>query len=623
MHFFQQHFTHDTFFHKPHKWFLALLVSPIHAAELYYKKRYHLNFVHARKLFAFDMALLAGIIALVGAVVFLFTYDPSVTKDVSLAIAVETPDATNRDGRIRSGEYVVFRVTYKNNSEKKLTQPALAFQLPKTFAADGAEPKDEFDELSRTFTLPDLAPGSSGEVALRGFFWANAGEEYHVWATLSYSQEGRMALEQKRTTLVSTIRGSVLETSIDAPAFTLSRGEMPLSIRVKNNSEHDVADIRVPLPSEGPFILAPNRETLKTGTIEENEWRIERLLAGEEVLLDALLATNLAGDASRETFVLAPVVVVQNERVRQAAADHAFDVVKPAVEFSATWENNAAARPGDERRLSISIRNNGTTELSHLAVSIPIPSDVVDLARLESGNAGTLSGPAFRITEANAANLLALKPGESTSLAISVPIRNRIVSGEDIALSLSPTLSADVPLVPGARYAAETRSPSISVGTNLFLSAQSRYYTAEGDQLGRGPLPPQVGKETKYWAMVTIENTTSRVADLSFSATLAPRVAWTGKSSVSFGADLAYSEKTNAVLWTIPSLNPRESVGLYMELAVTPSGDQIGTIPLLLQNILVSARDTFIGTDIEKTIPALDASLAGDAIGRGKGVVVQ
>ncbi|OGH69787.1 MAG: hypothetical protein A3C90_02055 [Candidatus Magasanikbacteria bacterium RIFCSPHIGHO2_02_FULL_51_14] len=623
MHFFETHFTRDTLFHKPHKWFLALLVSPIHAAELYYKKRYHLNFVHARKLFAFDMALLAGILALVGTVIFLFAYDPTVTKDVSLAVAIETPDETNRDGRIRSGEYVVFRVTYKNNSEKKLTRPALAFQLPKTFVTDAAEPEGQLNELSRTFTLPDLAPGSSGEITLSGFFWANAGEEYHVWATLSYSQEGRMALEQKRTTLVSTVRGSVVETSVDAPAFTLSRGEMPLSIRVKNNSEHDVADIRVPLPGEGPFILAPNKETLKTGTIEENEWRIERLLPGEEVLLDALLATNLPGDASRETFVLAPVVVVKNERVRQAVADHAFDIVRPAVEFSAAWTNGAAAQPGDERRLSIFIENKGTAELSHLAVSIPIPSDVVDLARLENANAGTLGGPAFRITEANAANLLALKPGESTSLTINVPIRNRIVEGEDIRLSVTPALSADVPLVPGARYAAETRSPSISVGTNLFLSAQSRYYTAEGDQLGRGPLPPQVGKETKYWAMVTIENTTSRVADLSFSATLPPRVAWTGKSSVSFGPDLAYSEKTNAVTWTIPSLNPRESVGLYMELAVTPSGDQIGKAPLLIQNIRVSARDTFIDADIAKTISALDASLAVDEIGRNKGVVVQ
>src|SRR3989338_10602091 len=102
MHFFETHFTRDTLFHKPHKWFLALLVSPIHAAELYYKKRYHLNFVHARKLFAFDMALLAGIIALVGTVIFLFAYDPTVTKDVSLAVAIETPHNTNPHRKIHN-----------------------------------------------------------------------------------------------------------------------------------------------------------------------------------------------------------------------------------------------------------------------------------------------------------------------------------------------------------------------------------------------------------------------------------------------------------------------------------------------------------------------------------------
>ena len=55
MKFFEEHLTIHHFFHAPHKWFLALLISPIHAAEMHYKRNYHLRFAHARKLFLFDI----------------------------------------------------------------------------------------------------------------------------------------------------------------------------------------------------------------------------------------------------------------------------------------------------------------------------------------------------------------------------------------------------------------------------------------------------------------------------------------------------------------------------------------------------------------------------------------
>ncbi len=82
MQFFEKHFNKHHLLHSPHKWFLALLVSPIHTAEMHYKKRYHINFIHAKNLFVFDITLILSIVLLAIGSIFWFTYDPTVTKDV-------------------------------------------------------------------------------------------------------------------------------------------------------------------------------------------------------------------------------------------------------------------------------------------------------------------------------------------------------------------------------------------------------------------------------------------------------------------------------------------------------------------------------------------------------------
>ena len=95
-------------FKKPHKWFLRLLSSPIRFAELHYKKKYHLRFRHARKLFIFDIALLIIIILTACTTIFWLSYDPSITKLVYLSIEPSSD-------RIISGEYKISKQQLHQN----------------------------------------------------------------------------------------------------------------------------------------------------------------------------------------------------------------------------------------------------------------------------------------------------------------------------------------------------------------------------------------------------------------------------------------------------------------------------------------------------------------------------
>ena len=106
MKYVTEHLTKHHLIHAPHKWFLAFLCSPIHWLEIYYKKRYHLNFTHARKLFLFDMMLLSLIVVLIGSTIIWFNYDPTIDELVYVSIK------PSQDKMI-SGDYVSFEINYK------------------------------------------------------------------------------------------------------------------------------------------------------------------------------------------------------------------------------------------------------------------------------------------------------------------------------------------------------------------------------------------------------------------------------------------------------------------------------------------------------------------------------
>ena len=164
---------------------------------------------------------------------------------------------------------------------------------------------------------------------------------------------------------------------------------------------------------------------------------------------------------------------------------------------------------------------------------------------------------------------------------------------------------------------------SLPIATELTLNAQTRFFTDEGDQIGRGAFPPEVGKETRYYALLEVENTTSRIRNVVVQATLPNYVLWTSKTSVTQGQNPIYSEATHAFTWQTPYLEPHTTVGIYVELSLTPTVDMRGKTPVLLQNISASGTDTFTDIPLSVSHSAIDSSLPLDKEAQQIGVKIQ
>jgi hypothetical protein len=227
------------------------------------------------------------------------------------------------------------------------------------------------------------------------------------------------------------------------------------------------------------------------------------------------------------------------------------------------------------------------------------------------------------LTSSTAAELSTLPAGSKFTGTLSIPIRSVPIGSENISFTPTIRLEATTPLVPNIRLVQNARGITRAIGSTLTLQPEVRYFTNEGDQLGRGPLPPQVGKTTKYLAIVTLTNNTNEVSNILVRAKLAPTVVWTGKKSVSAGKDMILDTDSHTLSWRIYSLAPHEQAVASFEISLTPTEAMRATIPILIEQIDVSGHDEFTNQTIFDTTKPLTTAISSDIVGAAFGIHVQ
>ncbi len=612
MKFVQNHLTTHHLFHAPHKWFFAFLLSPIHAAELHYQNRYHLRFAHARKLFLFDMFLIACVFACAGLWAFISLYDPTVVKNIELTISASQE-------KIRNGDPISYTVSYKNRSNENLIDGKIVLDLPKGFVIEKTEPEQDFISQTKTFVLPHLSPGAGGQVRVSGTFFGNAEEKILLPVHFSYKQESRMRGEEKLATISLSPRGSILELNLSAPSEILDQSVTKASIQITNNGDRTLEKI-------GVVIQVPGTSKTISSTsnqIQGNTWIVpESLSPGKTATIDfSFQAQGLAQETIAQISATPEIMIQGNTFILAQQSVQSAKVVVPQVDFTFTLENQSTfLLPGKIVNAGLQLTNRGNVGLTKVDISIPL-QDMIDGRQIAGLNHGVVQGATFHINEKYHAGLTEIAPGATVSIPVKIPLKATL-SGNNIVFSGNSTLSAQLKNISGT-FSKTTQTGPYKIGTRLNVNASMRYYTAEGDQLGRGPLPPQVGKETKYGAIIYITNGTSVVENMRFSAQLPPFVTWSDRASASQGKEPTFDPTTREVRWSTLEVLPGQTISVFLQLGFTPNQSQIGTTPVLVTNISVNGTDMFINQPVSATSANLDASLPNDAIARVKGVKVK
>ncbi|MCC7356884.1 hypothetical protein IT408_00020 [Candidatus Uhrbacteria bacterium] len=130
----------------------------------------------------------------------------------------------------------------------------------------------------------------------------------------------------------------------------------------------------------------------------------------------------------------------------------------------------------------------------------------------------------------------------------------------------------------------------LPIPVQLPFEAEVRYYSATGDQLGIGPLPPREGELTSYWVLWRVGPVDRELNDLHVHAKLASGVERTGAFTASLGKNNSVDK--NEMDWLIPRLEAGTKAEFGLEIQVKPKPEQVGKVlPLVststIENVFV------------------------------------
>ncbi|HLD18342.1 MAG TPA: hypothetical protein VJB99_04760 [Patescibacteria group bacterium] len=566
----------------------------------HYRKRYHGRYRFPRTVFLFDL-FLAGVAAgLALTALLFFLIHP---QDLSERVFLEAGVAPTQEIMVGAPSTLVIR--YTNGTGKPLENAKLTLGFPAHFVLENVLKEEESVE-GRVVFLGSLEPGATGTVKIRGTMFGNVGTPQIFRSLFTFRVEKESETFQTIAYHRFTPTRSVLSLSLDLPKTLVAFQPFTGTIHFRNTGPLPVPDFSV-VPSwpEG-FVQVASQPTLQDGV-----WKIGSLNPGDQGDL------SFTGRVDRQIetipFSFQPFFLLGEDHYRQNPLAFTVSLVSPKIRVAHSIQANSA-RPGGTLTGTITYENTGTEPVRELVLSLDATSPFVQKKTPVSLSVGDVEPGAF---------------GEKT---LTIPLRSSIGQSEtNIYEHLTITTRASVEYTTDSKEEGQRITVSDSpietiLTTPVILQSFGRYTSEQGDQLGRGPLPPLVGEETKYWIFWTVEGTTNPLERISILGHLPEGVRFTGRQTVSQGEAVSYDLNDRSITWTAPSVAPTfppgsKVIGIAFEVGITPEQNQVGTSPKLLEDVRLSAADQTTGVIVSASGSAVTTDLPGDSLAAGLGTV--
>lgn len=574
---------------------LNIAAAPVKTiARPLYHKKYRGRYKHAKKIFVFDMILVGLLIALAALAAFWFFYSPQKNY-----LTVSLLDKDTTIGQIRD-----FKITVKNNTDYILSDTKITLDFPATISFK--EYPTNYNQQTNSLSLGSLKEKTSTDILFKGQVWGDINETQKIIMETSFTDPDKQVKEQIDV-LEIPLTQSIFTVNWNLPAAVKVGQKFDFTINYKNTSSEPLAEaIIVP--------TLPADFTILSSTLDLNgdRWILKNIPAKYQgkIILSGYV-NSLPANSNIQTLTLENFLNYKEKNYAQGSLIKNLEIQDNglALQFTVA-DKKTFFKPGDEVTLNLHYQNNTAQEIKDLSFSLDLPAFLMaDKKTPITTNKVTLGAKAEGSANLNFTIAKDLEPGEDLS--------------KNFSLTLRPSASFFFADQPTILYRSFSQAEQFKISTFLKLHAESRYFTEEGDQLGRGPLPPKVGQTTKYWINFFLTSSPNSVKEVTFKAHLPEGITWTGKTTVTAGESLKYDSLTRMVTWkndlveaTLGDTCP--CVGGGFEVALTPIAENVGQTLNLLDQLSLTGTDIYTNEFIQTSAANLTTNLITDTYAKGK-----
>ncbi|MBI4239979.1 hypothetical protein HY620_03245 [Candidatus Uhrbacteria bacterium] len=542
----------------------------------YFKRRhqkfYHNTVPNRLKHIIVDSVCVASIAGLLIAIASMSFSAPKTASPLALDISLSDPLP-------KGGSQVEFSVQVKNTTLLSLNNLVLNVVLPEHFQlemVDGVQAT-----LLPEMKLDSLGPLASKKYTFTGAVYGEENSEQELHSTVEYDN-GKEERLLKRARKTYTVGPSALELQSTFPSSAVYNQIVDGMLRIKNTSDR----------AQEHLVLScalPQKTTYEYGTgITQEALSMDPLNANEEKNITLKVRFH-DYSASSGTISCSLSRKEKDKIIAQGTTSTTISLVQPTVTLAIEKAQQNALQSGTEHQFSLLLQRREAVEVQKAGVLI----EGATPERYFWNDTNTLTA-------------------HTLTFSIRIPS-----DGKKDAITLTPFAaykSAD-----GTPIDVEGKRFTFPLTTSISLNAFARYYTPEGDQIGRGPLPPQVGETTKYLIFVQPTDTIHTLFDVTVRSRLGHNVILSGAIPLD-GQSLTSSDSSELV-WSIARLPASTNVdagGMVFHVSLTPDISMAGIAPLLVESLSISGTDEVTKKRVEYKSPPITTDLIFDTRASGK-----
>ncbi|MDO8552971.1 MAG: hypothetical protein Q7S01_05650 [bacterium] len=565
------------------------------------------------------IALIAFFIGVAGFLAYYFTIGGGASQGSAgnIGITISGPS------RVSGGEPTTLQITVSNQNKSGLELADLVVLYP---PGTRSSPNSSTDMPSQRISIGVINSGGVVNVPIRAVFAGAEGGQANLKAQLEYRVTGSSAVfvaESQDYDLVFS--SSPLAITIDGNSEIVSGQPTSLTVTVTSNATAPIKDaiLSIGYPFGFAFSSASPRQA------KEGVWEIGDIMPGKSVLIT--LSGTLIGESGDERVFR--VAAGTRKAKDSSGIDTVFSespfrvtISKPflglSLSVNGSNDGSVVVTPGGNVGVSVLWKNNLTTEIRDAVI-------VARLSGLEIDGTTVKSNDGFYRSSDNA--VLWDKTTTSGTLAIvagggsgAVGFNFQMPPSEILQTIREPSLSITVHAA-GKRLSESgvseslqsTVSKTIKVASDLGIAAEGYYHN---NPFGSsGSVPPQTGKETTYAIRFVVTNTTSKITDAKLTAVMPSYIRSLGPAMyLPLSEKITFNRDDGSVTWNIGDIEPGVGVNgapprqAAIAIGFTPSTSQIGTQPVILQNISFTGTDAATGADVSRTARDVTTNLMSD-----------
>lgn len=526
---------------------------------------------------------------------------------------------------VSGGEELPLQIEIVNRNNSSLELADLVIEYPKgSFLSSDPEFKDTERIRMSIGTIPK---GGTRNQDFKITLFGEQGSIQQIKISLEYRVEGSVAIFLKEKTYDISINSTPINISlVDPPIEASPNQEIAFNIKSSLNASKPVSKIliRIDYPVGFQFVSAKPEPSFGN-----NIWLLGDISPGSEnnIILTGKMIDVFDGE--EKTFKVFSGLQSKEDKTTIGSVfsslSHTILINKPFIEaklsINGIYQKEYASNSRNKINGNIQWVNNLDTKINDLEIKAKFKGNVFDRKKIESEDGFYNSLEDTIVWDKNSLeDLREIGPGQMGSFGFSLtPLPAFSVSSGIInepSLTIEVSISGKQAVLGNIEKTLNnSESKTVRIISDVSFANKALYYS--GPFKNTGEIPPKVETETTYTIVWTLSNTSNNISKGVIRATIPQWIQFNGIKSPDT-EDLTFNPSTKEIIWNIgkiPKGTGITQIGkeVAFQISLTPSLSQIDTVPIIINDAILTGYDDFAKVDIRVNKSSLSTKLSNDS----------